>query len=111
MAAKANLPTPWKYHQILGWVTFAVMAAAVYLVFMWVPNEKIQGPVSKIIYFHVASAWLGFFAFFVVMLAGIAYLKTKDYKWDVISYASAEIGILFTTIVLLTGPIWGRASW
>ncbi|MFZ5641346.1 MAG: cytochrome c biogenesis protein [Bacillota bacterium] len=111
MAAKANIPTPWKYHQLLGWVTFAVMAAAVYLIFMWVPNEKIQGPVSKIIYFHVASAWLGFFAFFVVMVAGIAYLKTKDPKWDVLSYASAEIGVLFTTIVLLTGPIWGRASW
>lgn len=111
MAPMPNIPTPWKYHRILGWVTFAVMAAAIYLIFMWVPNEKIQGPVSKIIYFHVASAWLGFFAFFVVMLAGVAYLKTKDSKWDVLSHASAEIGVLFTTIVLLTGPIWGRASW
>ncbi len=111
MAKEPIVPTHWKYHRVLGWATFAVMALAVYLVFMWVPNEKIQGPVSKIIYFHVASAWLGFFAFFVVMLAGIAYLKTKDSKWDVISCASAEIGVLFTTIVLLTGPVWGRASW
>lgn len=111
MAQAPNIPTPWKYHRILGWLTFAVMAAAVYLIFMWVPNEKIQGPVSKIIYFHVASAWLGFFAFFVVMIAGVAYLKTKNSKWDVLSYASAEIGVLFTTIVLLTGPVWGRASW
>jgi len=111
MAAKPIVPAPWKYHRLLGWATFAVMAVAVYLVFMWVPNEKIQGPVSKIIYFHVASAWLGFFAFFVVMAAGIAYLKTKDNKWDNLSSASAEIGVLFTTIVLLTGPVWGRASW
>lgn len=111
MSQTPTIPTPWKFHRLLGWATFAVMTAAVYLIFMWVPNEKVQGPVSKIIYFHVASAWLAFFAFFVVMLAGIAYLKTKNSKWDVLSYASAEIGVLFTTIVLLTGPIWGRASW
>jgi len=95
----------------LEWGTFLAVAAALYLIFMWVPNEKIQGPVSKIIYFHIASAWLAFFAFFIVMICSILYLKTKDLKWDIISYASAEIGILFTTIVLVTGPIWGRASW
>ncbi len=100
-----------KYQTLLGWTTFAVVMAAIYMIFMWVPNEKIQGPVSKIIYFHVASAWIGFFAFFVVFIAGIMYLRTKDLKWDRIGFVSAEIGILFTTIVLLTGPIWGRASW
>lgn len=100
-----------KYHSALGWLTFAVVMIAVYMIFMWVPNEKIQGPVSKIIYFHVASAWVGFFAFFVVFLAGIMYLKTKNPHWDRVGLVSAEIGVLFTTIVLLTGPIWGRASW
>lgn len=92
-------------------LTLAAMLAATYLVFMWVPNEKVMGVVQKIFYFHVSSAWIGFFAFFVVFLAGIMYLKTRDYKWDWIGSASAEIGVVFTTIVLLTGPIWGRSAW
>lgn len=99
------------FESILGWAAFFSVVASLYLVFMWVPNEKVQGPVSKIIYFHVSSAWLAFFAFFVVMVCSILYLKTKELKWDSISNASAEIGVLFTTIVLVTGPIWGRASW
>ncbi len=111
MNGSDNLPSKRKYHRLLGWVTFAATAAALYLVFMWVPNERIQGPVSKIIYFHISSAWLAFFAFFVVMVCSILYLRTKNLKWDTVAYASAEIGILFTTIVLVTGPIWGRASW
>ena len=100
-----------KFDTTLGWAAFLTIAVSLFLIFMWVPNEKVQGPVSKIIYFHVSSAWLAFFAFFVVMLSSIIYLKTQDLKWDVLSHASAEIGVLFTTIVLVTGPIWGRASW
>ncbi|MCL4440570.1 MAG: cytochrome c biogenesis protein [Firmicutes bacterium] len=111
MTVQNNIPAKWKYHNVLAWATFVTTAVAVYLVFMWVPNERIQGPVSKIIYFHVSSAWLAFFSFFVVMVGSIAYLKTRNLKWDIISYVSAEIGVLFTTIVLVTGPIWGRASW
>ena len=92
-------------------VTMLAMFAATYLVFIWVPNEKIMGVVQKIFYFHVSSAWIGFFAFFVVFIAGIMYLKTRDSKWDWVGSASAEIGVVFTTIVLLTGPIWGRSAW
>lgn len=106
-----NLSPKSNFDSALGWVSFLAVSISLFLIFIWVPNEKVQGPVSKIIYFHVSSAWLGFFAFLVVMLSGIMYLKTKNLKWDVISCASAEIGVLFTTIVLVTGPIWGRASW
>jgi len=95
----------------LGWLTFLIMLAATYLVFMWVPNERIMGPVQKIFYFHVASAWIGFLAFLVVFIAGLAYLKTRNSKWDLIGAASPEIGVMFTTIVLITGPIWARPTW
>lgn len=111
MRDTSNLPFKSHFDMFLGWTSFLAVSVSLYLIFMWVPNEKIQGPVSKIIYFHVSSAWLAFFAFFVVMLSGIMYLKTKNLNWDVISSSSAEIGVLFTTIVLVTGPIWGRASW
>ncbi len=106
-----NITSKGRFHNILAWATFIAVSVSIYMIFMWVPNEKVQGPVSKIIYFHISSAWLAFFAFFLVMVCSVAYLKTRDLKWDVIAYSSAEIGVLFTTIVLVTGPIWGRASW
>lgn len=95
----------------LGGITFVMVLVATYLVFMWVPNERIMGPVQKIFYFHVASAWVGFFAFLVVFIAGLAYLFTRKEKWDIIGASSAEIGVMFTTIVLITGPIWARPTW
>lgn len=98
-------------HKILGWFTFAMMTVATYLVFMWVPADAKLGVSQKIFYFHVASAWVGFFAFFVVFLGSIAYLKTRSKRWDILASSSAEIGVLFTTIVLVTGPIWARAAW
>ncbi|ADG83119.1 cytochrome c assembly protein [Thermincola ferriacetica] len=100
-----------KIEQAIGVVATVLMAVAIYLVFAWVPNEKIMGPVQKIFYFHVASAWIAFFAFFVVFIASIVYLKTRNSKWDWWAAASAKIGLLFTTIVILTGPIWGKSAW
>lgn len=97
--------------KLLGWLTLLMMSVATYLVFMWVPSERIMGPVQKIFYFHVASAWIGFFAFFVVFIAGLAYLFTRNQRWDILGVASAEIGVMFTTIVLITGPIWARPTW
>ncbi len=96
---------------ILGALTFLMMLVNLYLIFIWVPEEKILGLVQKIFYFHVGTAWVAFFAFFVVFIYSILYLKTKDSKWDRIASASAEIGTVFTTIVLITGPIWAKSSW
>lgn len=100
-----------KVEKGMGLLTMLLMAIAIYLVFSWVPNEKVMGPVQKIFYFHVSSAWIGFFAFFVVFITGILYLVTRDTRWDKWSAASAQIGLLFTTIVIITGPIWGRSAW
>ncbi len=99
------------FHQILGWVTFAAMAIAIYLVFIWVPVERNMGVSQKIFYFHVASAWVGFFAFFIVFIGSVAFLRTRKASWDILASSSAEIGVLFTTIVLVTGPIWAKSAW
>lgn len=96
---------------ILGVVTFIVMMVNLYLIFIWVPEEKTLGLVQKIFYFHVGTAWVAFFAFFVVLVFSILYLKTQNSKWDQIAAASAEIGTVFTTVVLITGPIWAKSSW
>lgn len=92
-------------------LTFVFMAITIGLIFLYVPEERIMGPIQKIFYFHVASAWTGFFAFFVVFLSSMLFLITKDTKYDIIAASSAELGTLFITIVLLTGPVWARAAW
>ena len=99
----------WSY--LLGIITLLTIIAANYLIFIWVPAEKVMGIVQKIFYFHVAAAWVGFLAFFIVFISSIKYLLTFNEKWDWYSAASAEIGFVFMSIVLVTGSIWGRAFW
>jgi len=95
---------------ILG-LSFVLMIAALYMVFIYVPTEKDMGVVQRIFYFHVPSAWIAFFAFFVVFICSVLYIWKRDIKWDTIARSSAEIGIVFTTLVLITGPIWAKPVW
>jgi heme exporter protein C len=87
------------------------MLAALYAIFFHAPVEKTMGVVQKIFYIHVPSAFLAFVAFFITFLASIIYLYKRDSKWDIIAYCSVEVGIIFCTIVLITGPLWARPIW
>jgi heme exporter protein C len=90
---------------------FSLMIAALYLVFMYVPTEKTMGDVQRIFYFHVPLAWVAFLAFAVVFVCSMLYMWKRAVKWDIIARSSAEVGIVFTTLVLITGPIWAKAVW
>jgi heme exporter protein C len=96
---------------ILWGLAFALMVAALYMVFVYVPTEKNSGIVQRIFYFHVPVAWVSFMAFFVTFFASILYLWKRNVKWDAVACASAEIGVIFTTLVLITGPIWAKPAW
>ena len=89
----------------------ALMIAALYMVFVYVPTEKHTGIVQRIFYFHVPLAWSSFLAFFVTFVFSILYLWKRATKWDTIAHASAEVGVVFTTLVLITGPIWAKSVW
>ncbi len=69
------------------------------------------GPLQRIFYFHVPSAWLAYLGFAVVFIASIAYLKTRSRRWDLVAHAAAEVGVLFCSLVLITGPIWAHPVW
>ena len=88
-----------------------LMIAALYLVFLYAPREAIMGDVQRIFYFHVSSAWIGFFAFFVTFLAGIAYLRTGTRRWDRLGFSSAEIGVVFTAMAVISGSFWAKPTW
>ncbi|WP_408955603.1 cytochrome c biogenesis protein [Natroniella sp. ANB-PHB2] len=100
-----------KLEQVLKWSTFIVVALSLYMIFIYAPRERIMGDIQRLFYYHLASAWVAFFAFFVVFVTSIIYLKKRDRISSAISLASAEIGVIFTTIVLITGPIWARPIW
>ena len=87
------------------------MIAALYMVFVYVPTEKHTGAVQRIFYFHVPLAWVSFLAFFITFIFSILYLWKREVKSDTIAYASAEVGVIFTTLVLITGPIWAKPVW
>jgi len=91
--------------------TLAVGLLALYLAFVYAPKEATMGHVQRIFYFHVGAAWTSFLAFFVVFLGGVAYLRTRDRRWDALALSSAEIGLIFTTITLATGSIWAKPAW
>jgi len=90
---------------------YAVMLVAIFLVFIYAPVEQAQGIVQKIFYFHVSSALTMFLAFFIVFLGSIMYLWKSSARWDAVAFSAAEIGVLFCTLVLITGPIWARPIW
>jgi heme exporter protein C len=81
------------------------------MVFLYAPLERVMGLVQKIFYFHVSSAWVGMLSFIVAAVSGGIYLKTSDRKWDILSYASVEIGIVFALVAIATGSIWARPIW
>ncbi len=98
-------------HMILPILLFVSMLVCLYMIVDYAPVEREQGVVQKIFYFHVPSAWISFFAFFMVFLYSFRYLTTHDRKYDIRAQAAAELGVLFCTIVLVTGPIWAKPIW
>jgi len=95
---------------LLG-LSFVSFVLGLYLVFIYAPTEATMGVVQRIFYFHVPVAWVAFLAFFIVFIGSILYLWKRDGKWDVIASSSAEVGLVFTTLVLITGSIWAKPIW
>jgi heme exporter protein C len=97
---------------VLGLITGAALVFGLLAAFLIAPREASMGDVQRLFYFHMPSAWVALGpAFTCVFGFGIAYLVTGKLRYDRVAAAAAEIGVLFTTITLLTGPIWAKASW
>jgi heme exporter protein C len=92
-------------------LSFVLFMGALYLVFLYVPTEQTMGIVQRIFYFHVPVAWVAFLSFFIVFLCSILYLWKRTNRWDFIASSSAEVGLVFTTLTLITGSIWAKPIW
>jgi heme exporter protein C len=96
---------------LLSSIAAAAMLWAFYLIFFYAPTERQMGVVQRIYYVHVPSAWVAFLAFGIVALCSVGYLWLRDPRLDGIALGAAEIGLVFTSGVLITGPLWGRLAW
>jgi heme exporter protein C len=92
-------------------LTVAVLAFAAYQGLMVAPTEQTMGNVQRIFYYHVPSAWTAFLLFFANFLASVVYIWKRNVAADAIAAATAEVGVVFCTVVLVTGPIWARPVW
>jgi heme exporter protein C len=93
-----------------AWTAVAVALALVLLVAREA-DAAMGGQLQRIFYFHVPAAWVAYLAFAIVFLSSIAYLRTEERRWDLLAHSAAEIGLVFCTLVLVTGPIWARPVW
>jgi heme exporter protein C len=92
-------------------VTLLLLGVAQYFIFMVVPNEQIMGAVQRVFYFHVAAALACYAAFFLVFIASVSYLTSRNKNHDIFCVAAGEVGFVLCTIVLITGMIWGHSAW
>lgn len=92
-------------------VVAALILTAIAGVSVVAPTEATMGAAQRILYVHVAVAWLGLVGFIVMAAAGLAYLVKRDLGWDDWSRAAAELGWLFAGLTLATGSLWGHAAW
>ncbi len=87
------------------------MAVGQYFIWMYAPVEETMGIVQKIFYMHMPMAWWSLVSFFVVFVASILFLAKKTPFWDHLAGASAEIGVVLSSLALITGSLWARPIW
>ena len=97
--------------RILGWVALVAVAAASCVALFVVPPDVNQGNAQRIMYPHVASAWLAYLSFGVTALASIGWLWKRDLRFDAVAVSAAEVGVLFTAFAIWGGMMWGQPVW
>ena len=92
-------------------LTGLLMLANLYLIFMEAPTDADTGHVQRVMYLHVPLATVSFLAFLIVFVASILHLRRREAKWDGLAHASAEVGVVFISLALITGMIWAKPIW
>jgi heme exporter protein C len=96
---------------LVALAVFLLLGAAAYASFFIAPTDAKQGLIYRILFLHVASAWTGLTAFFICFIANALYVFRRQPRWDWLGVAAGEVGLAFTTAVLVTGPIWAHPVW
>jgi len=103
--------------RIIFGLTAILILISTYLVFFYAPipiniTQVAGNPLNfKIFYFHVPIAISAYLAFAIVFASSILYLHSEKQKWDIIALSSAEVGIIFAFLTLVSGSIWASSAW
>jgi heme exporter protein C len=113
MTTRGATATGTKATRVLGLLVLAGLPLLLLLGLVTSPEDVEMGDTVRIMYVHVPSAWLAYLAFGVTAVCSALYLipRTRSLSWDRFAGASAEIGVLFTGLALVTGMLWGRPTW
>ena len=105
MAIKLN------FSQIINVIHVIVWAITLYLIFIWSPVDTSIGITQKIFYFHVPIAWLGMLAVIGVGISSLIFLITINYYWDDLAFSFAQTGMIFASLIIVTGALWAKLVW
>ncbi|MFB0517476.1 MAG: cytochrome c biogenesis protein [Candidatus Neomarinimicrobiota bacterium] len=100
-----------RHNQLFLAVTLVAVIVNLWLIYRVAPVVSEQEMAQKIFYYHVPLAWNALLAYLLVAVSGVAYLVTRQTRWDQWSLAGAEVGTLFALLILITGPIWATPIW
>ncbi len=96
---------------LLAGLAAVLLARNLYVILLQLPDHPRQGPVYRIILFHVPAAWIAFLGFFAALVASILYLAKRNLRYDAFAVSVTEVGLAFAAANLLTGMIWGNSIW
>lgn len=103
-----NKKFPMPLHVVL---TLAGLIVSLYMIFLYAPEEMTMGEVQRIFYVHVSCAWPALMGFIIIFISSIIYLMKRSQPADDLAHATAEVGFIFCTCVLVTGPLWAKPAW
>ena len=96
---------------ILLGIAIAVSVVAAYAAFVWAPSEATMGELYRIVYVHVASAWICYVAFSLSLIASMAFLAKRKHAYDRTAEIAAILGLVYGAVALISGSIWAKAMW
>jgi heme exporter protein C len=89
----------------IGWV------AALGAIFLYAPTERTEGIIQRMMYLHVPAAFTMYIAYALVFFASVMYLLRRESRWDELAASAAEVGTVYATMMITTGPIWAKPVW
>ena len=104
------MPQILSRHALLA-IAAASIALTMWMVFLWAPTETNQGAIQRALYVHVPTAWVSMVAIIAVAIFSVIYLLNGRERWDRLAAATAETGVVFGALMLLTGIVWARPVW
>ncbi|MFZ5880601.1 MAG: cytochrome c biogenesis protein [Chloroflexota bacterium] len=96
---------------VLDIVSVIALGISTYLALVFAPTEAVMGDVQRVFYFHIGTAWTGLLGFVIASIAGIAYLVSKNMKWDRFEVAAVEVSTVFFFLTIVLGSIWAYPAW